>query len=98
MAGSRTRITSKGQVTVPIEVRRKLDLQPGDELVFEVRDGQLYAKGLKRRKLSELRGALQATRPFPGRDSTREEAGRRLGEKLCPQIGIVEGESGAGES
>ena len=87
----RTRITSKGQVTVPIEVRRKLDLQPGDELVFEVRDGELYARGLKRRQLSELRGALPATRPFPGRDGIREETGRRLGEKLCT-------DSGAGDS
>jgi AbrB family looped-hinge helix DNA binding protein len=81
MASSRTRITSKGQVTVPIEVRRRLDLQPGDELVFEVRDGELYARGVKRRKLSELRGALPATRPFPGRDKIRDETARRLADK-----------------
>ena len=84
----RTRITSKGQVTVPIEVRRKLDLQPGDELVFEVRDGELYARGLKRRRLSELRGALPATRPFPGRDTIREETGLRLSEKLSADPGV----------
>jgi AbrB family looped-hinge helix DNA binding protein len=84
----RTRITSKGQVTVPIEVRRKLDLQPGDELVFEVRDGELYARGLKRRRLSELRGALPATRPFPGCDTIREETGLRLGEKLSADPGV----------
>jgi len=27
-------ITSKGQITIPIEVRRKLDLKPGDRVDF----------------------------------------------------------------
>ena len=67
----RTRITSKGQVIVPIEVRRQLDLQLGDELVFEIRDQELFVRGLKRRKLSDLRGSLEATAPFP--DVTRSE-------------------------
>ncbi len=31
------RITSKGQVTVPVEVRRKLGLLPNTEVEFEVR-------------------------------------------------------------
>jgi AbrB family looped-hinge helix DNA binding protein len=31
------RITSKGQVTIPIEVREKLGLLPNTEVVFEVR-------------------------------------------------------------
>jgi AbrB family looped-hinge helix DNA binding protein len=29
------RITSKGQITVPHEVRRALGVQPGDKLLFE---------------------------------------------------------------
>ncbi len=29
------RITSKGQITVPREIRRVLDVRPGDSLVFE---------------------------------------------------------------
>ncbi len=29
------RITSKGQITVPREIRRTLDVRPGDSLVFE---------------------------------------------------------------
>jgi AbrB family looped-hinge helix DNA binding protein len=31
------RITSKGQVTIPIEVREKLGLLPNTEVAFEVR-------------------------------------------------------------
>ncbi len=33
------RITSKGQITIPHEIRRALGVRPGDSLVFE-RDGR----------------------------------------------------------
>ena len=35
----RAKVTSKGQVTIPIEVRRSLGVKPGDELRFEPHDG-----------------------------------------------------------
>ena len=34
-----SRMTTKGQVTIPKEVRERLGLQPGDELEFTVVDG-----------------------------------------------------------
>jgi len=34
-------ITSKGQTTVPKEVRDALDLEPGDKLSWEVRGGRV---------------------------------------------------------
>lgn len=39
MYSYRVRITSKGQVTIPQQVRRELGLEPGDEVAIEVRDG-----------------------------------------------------------
>jgi looped-hinge helix DNA binding domain, AbrB family len=33
------RITSKGQITIPQQVRRELGLEPGDEVEIVVRDG-----------------------------------------------------------
>ena len=36
----KSRITSKGQVTVPVEVRRKLGLRSGDLVEFRERGGQ----------------------------------------------------------
>ena len=52
------RLTSKGQVTVPVAVRYALGLAPGDEVVFAVEDG----RGVFRRAtaLDDLRGR------FPG--------------------------------
>jgi antitoxin PrlF len=34
-------ITSKGQTTVPKEVRDALDVGPGDKLTWDVRDGRV---------------------------------------------------------
>lgn len=41
----RARITSKGQVTIPVSVREALDLREGDEVLFRVeRSRALLAK------------------------------------------------------
>ncbi len=33
-----TRVTTKGQVTIPKEIREELGIQPGDEVTFEKTD------------------------------------------------------------
>lgn len=38
------RLSSKGQVTVPKEVREKTGLKPGDLVVYELRDGQIVLR------------------------------------------------------
>jgi len=37
--GSRATITSKGQITIPVAVRRQLGLRKGDQVEFEIHDG-----------------------------------------------------------
>lgn len=37
-------VTSKGQVTIPKAVRDELDLQPGDQIDFEARDGVIVGR------------------------------------------------------
>ncbi len=39
-----TRISSKGQVTIPKEIREYLGLRPGDRLEFEVVDGNVIVR------------------------------------------------------
>jgi AbrB family looped-hinge helix DNA binding protein len=34
----RAKVTSKGQITVPVEIRRSLGVKPGDNIRFEQRD------------------------------------------------------------
>ena len=43
------RITSKGQITVPHEIRRALGVQPGDRLVFESNGGEFRVRPVKTR-------------------------------------------------
>jgi antitoxin PrlF len=35
-------MTSKGQVTVPAQVRKELNLNPGERVVFRKKDGQYF--------------------------------------------------------
>jgi antitoxin PrlF len=37
---SQSRMTSKGQVTVPVDIRRKLGLRQGDKVEFRERGGE----------------------------------------------------------
>lgn len=47
-------MTSKGQFTLPVEIRQALDLRPGDELRFELTDDkQLSVVPRRRRSIRE---------------------------------------------
>jgi antitoxin PrlF len=54
------RVTQKGQVTIPVEVRRALGITTGTEVRFELdRDGARLVAGRDdaERRVAELRGA-----------------------------------------
>ncbi len=78
----RARLTSKGQLTVPVEIRRRYGLDTGDEVEFIAEDRGAYLVPLKRKKLGELYGAIPVKKRWPGRDRARALVGRKLGEQL----------------
>ena len=78
----RAKLTSKGQVTIPAEVRKRFDLAPGDQLLFSVAGDTIEARPLKGKRLSELFAILPASRPFPGRDAVRREVARKLAKRI----------------
>lgn len=53
-----TRVSSKNQVTIPVAVMAAAQLTPGDELVVEVRDGEVVL-----RRVAEPWRALVGTAP-----------------------------------
>ncbi|MBO1348799.1 MAG: AbrB/MazE/SpoVT family DNA-binding domain-containing protein [Hormoscilla sp. GUM202] len=80
------KITSDGQVTIPEELRSKLGLEEGDELMFFVESEKLIRlRVLKPRRLREFAGALPATRPYPGKDAVRQEVGEALAKKILSE-------------
>ncbi len=71
------RVTSKGQVTIPVETRTRLGIEAGAGLLFEAPKGDVAKfRVVHQRRLSELAGALPATWAFPGKAEVREEVGR----------------------
>jgi len=50
-------ITSKGQTTIPKEIRDHLHLQTGDEIAFYIQDGSVLIKALKD-DVRSLKGSL----------------------------------------
>lgn len=56
-------LTSKGQVTIPIDVRRRLGLKAGDRLWFTVEDNVIRAD--PRSYVERTAGILKGRRPGP---------------------------------
>jgi AbrB family looped-hinge helix DNA binding protein len=38
------KITSKGQITIPVDIRRKMNLKDGDKVIFMEQDGRYYVE------------------------------------------------------
>ena len=63
-------LTSKGQTTIPVEVRRKLGLRPGDKIDFVIGDDGLVTLRPATSDVTELKGLLK--RPGQKRLSVSE--------------------------
>jgi AbrB family looped-hinge helix DNA binding protein len=66
-------LTTKGQVTIPVEIRRLLGLAPRDKVAFVVEDEQVR---LTRREsvVQRTAGALKSTEPSLSAEELREAA------------------------
>lgn len=65
-----TTMTSKGQVTVPREIRNRLGLEPGDKMAFALLSDGTVVMRPKTRRLGDLAGSL--TRPGQPKVSIEE--------------------------
>jgi antitoxin PrlF len=39
-----SKLSSKGQITIPREIREKLGIEPGQLIAYEIRDGEVILK------------------------------------------------------
>ena len=77
-------VTSKGQVTVPADIRERLGLKAGDRLDFHLTDsGKLTVVATKRRSILESRDGLpQLTL---GRPLTQRDIDDAIGDEMVAQ-------------
>lgn len=62
-------VTSKGQITIPITVRKRLDLNPGDKVNFFITDSGVVVFQPAKKEISELKGII----PKPEKPVTLED-------------------------
>lgn len=61
MIEATSKISSKGQVVIPIEIRKRLNIMEGDSLKFTVNDdGDISVEAVKRDSILELFGSITA--------------------------------------
>ncbi len=72
-----SKITAKGQTTIPVAVRKALKLKAGDRIDYIVRDGRVELVARNRRAV-DLAGILG--KPPDGRTVTIEEMDEAIGE------------------
>lgn len=53
------KITAKGQITIPIQIRRKLNLKDGDKVVFMEQNGKIIVENSTRVALMEAQEAFK---------------------------------------
>ncbi|WP_068675364.1 AbrB/MazE/SpoVT family DNA-binding domain-containing protein [Oceanobacillus sp. Castelsardo] len=54
------KMTSKGQITIPKELRDRLDLSVGDQIKFLIEDDEVRIKPLKKKLLSQVIGRISS--------------------------------------
>jgi antitoxin PrlF len=79
---NKAKITFKGQVTIPKEIREALTIEQGDTVVFQVEGDHAILKPLKKKPLREFYGVLPATRPYPGSEAIRKEVHHKMGKRF----------------
>jgi AbrB family looped-hinge helix DNA binding protein len=81
MIESVSTITSKGQITIPAEVRRRLGLKQGDRVSFVLEDGHAIMKP-KGSVTTATAGAFRGSGPVLSAEELREAAEYAIAEDV----------------
>ncbi len=58
----KARLTSKGQITIPKVIRDRLGIQPGDDLLFDIRGNRVEVTPRRRQSVAALAGLFPVNR------------------------------------
>ena len=76
------KVTSKGQITLPVELRAKLRLVPGSRVHFEEQPDGSFKIRRKAGNVGELRGIVKYDGPSISIDEMNEGIGRAIAEHV----------------
>ena len=77
MASARSKLTAQGQISVPLEVRRRLGIGPGAVLEWDEADNQMVVRRAGRYSSEDIRQALFGDRVSPPKSLAELKAGVR---------------------
>jgi AbrB family looped-hinge helix DNA binding protein len=80
-------VTRKGQVTIPVEVRRALGVQPRDQVAFVMEDDQVRLAPRKGGVVARTAGALKGPEPLRGAEELRALAEEAIAEDVRERSG-----------
>lgn len=81
MIVGKSRLTGKGQLQLPVKIRKIIGAEIGDELLFKQKDsGEIVVELVKKQKLSELAGALPVKKKFIDIDTEESETKKKVAE------------------
>lgn len=81
-----TIVTRKGQVTVPAEIRRELELREGDKVAFVLDEGQVRLVRTTS-VVERTAGALKSRKPPLTAEELREAAERAIAHEAAGRMG-----------
>lgn len=78
MLGSK--LTSRGQTTIPKRIRDRLGLEPGDRVIFVEKDNEVVLQPVKH-TLRDLQGSVEPRKRPEDFDGVRREVRKRVGKR-----------------
>jgi bifunctional DNA-binding transcriptional regulator/antitoxin component of YhaV-PrlF toxin-antitoxin module len=78
----KSKITGKGQIQLPVKIRKAIGANNGDEMLFKLTDkGEITVELIKKRSLSDFAGVLPVKKPFPGIEEEEEKTRLKVAKK-----------------
>ena len=88
----KTTLSSKGQVTIPREIRDFLNILPGDGVRFEIHGEDVVVKPLRRQSLESLLGSLKSSQPYVDREAEQAAMEKAVADELIQKLRREEGQ------
>jgi AbrB family looped-hinge helix DNA binding protein len=78
----KAKITYKGQVTIPKNIRNALAIKEGDSVIFSVEGDHAVVRPIKKKALVDFYGSFLATKPFSGMEAVRKEVHEKISKRF----------------